>query len=214
MKNPLYPVFIKLHQLELLLVGAGEVGFEKLSFILKSSPDANISIVAPEISPKIKNLLQSGDFKVQIFHKKFEASDVQGKNLVIAATDISDLNREVQRIAKQKGVLVNVADTPDLCDFYLGAIVTRGNLKVAISTNGRSPTFAKRFRQILETTLPEETADLLKHLKVIRDRLTGDFKYKVKKLNAITATLIGAESPDLCHSCPYKTAPFENEKVM
>ena len=85
---------------------------------------------------------------------------------------------------------MNVADTPDLCDFYMGSIVTRGSLKVAISTNGKSPTFAKRFRQVLEEILPHDTDDLLRNLKVIRDRLKGGFEYKVKELNRITSTLV------------------------
>ena len=203
MQNPLYPVFIKLHQLEMLIVGAGQVGHEKLSFILKSSPEANITVVAPWVSPEVAELLEGGDFNVNIIKKEFEPSDMEGKDLAIAATDIKELNRQVQQVAKANKVLVNVADTPALCDFYLGSIVTRGNLKVAISTNGKSPTFAKRFRQMLEATLPMDTGDLLKNLKVIRDRLTGDFRYKVRKLNAVTSSLVD-DTADLCEDCPCK----------
>ncbi|MFK7984277.1 MAG: bifunctional precorrin-2 dehydrogenase/sirohydrochlorin ferrochelatase [Saprospiraceae bacterium] len=203
MQNPLYPVFIKLHQLEMLIVGAGQVGHEKLSFILKSSPEANITVVAPWVSSEVAELLEGGDFNVKIIKKEFEPSDMEGKDLAIAATDIKELNRQVQQVAKANKVLVNVADTPALCDFYLGSIVTRGNLKVAISTNGKSPTFAKRFRQMLEATLPMDTGDLLKNLKVIRDRLTGDFRYKVRKLNAVTSSLVD-DTADLCGDCPCK----------
>jgi len=81
---------------------------------------------------------------------------------------------------------VNVADTPDLCDFYLGGIVTKGNLKIAISTNGKSPTAAKRLRQLLEEVLPEEIDDLLDNLNAYRDTLKGDSEYKVKAMNEIT----------------------------
>ena len=203
MQNPLYPVFIKLHQLEMLIVGAGEVGYEKMSFILKSSPEANITVVAPWVSPEVTKLLEGKDYNVKIIKKEFEASDMEGKDIAIAATNIKALNKEVQQIAKANKVLVNVADTPALCDFYLGSIVTRGNLKVAISTNGKSPTFAKRFRQMLEATLPMDTGGLLKNLKIIRDRLTGDFKYKVKKLNAVTSSLVD-DTAELCGDCPCK----------
>ena len=85
---------------------------------------------------------------------------------------------------------MNVADNPPLCDFYMGSIVTRGDLKVAISTNGKSPTFSKRFRQLLEDILPNETSELLDNLKVFRDQLKGDFEQKVKDLNHLTKTLI------------------------
>ena len=189
--NPLYPIFLKLHTLDLLIVGAGAVGFEKLSFILKSSPDARITMVAPWVSEEVQNLLIDNPHnKVKILQREFEAEDVAGKDMVIAATDISELNRRVHKIAKAFGVLVNVADTPALCDFYLGSIVTRGNLKVAVSTNGQSPTFAKRFRQVLEDILPENTDGLLTNLKIIRDRLKGDFASKVQQLNDLTETLV------------------------
>ena len=83
-----------------------------------------------------------------------------------------------------------MADTPDLCDFYLGGIVTKGNLKVAISTNGKSPTAAKRLRQLLEDVLPEELDDLLDNLNAYRETLKGDFEYKVKAMNEITEGLV------------------------
>jgi len=189
-KNPLYPVFLKLQNLRMLVVGAGEVGYEKLFFILKSSPDANITVVAPWVSPELEELLSSGIYKVEIIKKAFAVSDISGHDLIVAATNIRTLNHEVQRAAKAAGKLINVADTPELCDFYLGSIVTRGPLKVAISTNGQSPTFAKRFRQVLEATLPEDVGDLLDNLKEIRDQLTGDFNAKVKALNEVTASLL------------------------
>jgi len=192
-RNPLYPIFLKLHQLNMLIVGAGEVGYEKLSFILKSSPDAKITVVATWINPELKSLLAQKDYNVTIHLRPFEVSDVEGHDLIVAATNDRSLNEQVQKAAKAKGKLINVADTPDLCDFYLGSIVTRGPLKVAISTNGKSPTFAKRFRQLLEEILPTEVEDLINNLKVYRDRLVGDFDEKVKKLNEATASLLDKE---------------------
>lgn len=190
-QNPLYPIFLKLHQLKMLIVGAGEVGAEKLSFILKSSPEAKITIIAKAVLPPVQILLKNNpNADVTIIQKEFEVTDANGFDLIIAATNFKDVNIQVQQSAKLYKTLVNVADTPDLCDFYLGAIVTRGNLKVAISTNGQSPTFAKRFRQLLEEVLPRETDDLLNNLKVIRDNLKGNFTSKVKALNEITASLI------------------------
>lgn len=190
-QNPLYPIFLKLHQLEMLIVGAGEVGAEKLSFILKSSPEAKITIIAKAVLPPVQILLKNNpNADVTIIQKEFEVTDANGFDLIIAATNFKDVNIQVQQSAKLYKTLVNVADTPDLCDFYLGAIVTRGNLKVAISTNGQSPTFAKRFRQLLEEVLPRETDDLLNNLRVIRDNLKGNFTSKVKALNEITASLI------------------------
>jgi len=142
-QNPLYPIFIKLHQIEVLIVGAGEVGLEKLSFMLKSSPNANVTVVATWAKDEVAELIARHP-SVTFVQKAYESTDVIGKNLIIAATCFEELNREIRADGKALGILVNVADTPDLCDFYLGGIVTKGDLKIAISTNGKSPTFAKR----------------------------------------------------------------------
>ena len=193
--NTLYPIFLKLHQLKVLIVGAGEVGCEKLTFMLKSSPDADISVVAKEVLPPVQELLlKYPDTRINIKLKAFEAKDVEGFDLVIAATNFKDLNEEVRNAAKAAGALVNVADTPALCDFYLGSIVTRGDLKVAISTNGKSPTFAKRFRQWLEQALPNETSHLLQSLHQYRNTLSRDFNAKVKALNTATQSLLQQSS--------------------
>ena len=202
--NQLYPVFLKLHELRLLIVGAGVVGHEKLSFILKSSPNARITMVAPEVNAAVSDLLaQRPEARVVLVRRKFMRQDVRNADLIIAATDLPMLNRRVRDAAKAAGKLVNVADTPDLCDFYLGSIVTRGDLKIAISTNGQSPTFAKRFRQLLEEILPVETTELLTHLRTVRDRLGGDFAEKVRALNRLTASLVrhGARTTH-CVGCP------------
>ena len=192
MANPLYPVFLKLHQLQTLVVGAGVVGHEKLSLLLKSSPRAQLTVVAPEVSAPVRALLVRYPH-VRLLERPFAADDLEGMDLVIAATGLPALGAEVRREARARGVLVNVADTPQACDFYLGAIVTRGDLKVAISTNGRSPTFARRFRELLEESLPEDVDELLVHLHALRQRMQGDFASKVAQLNQLTAGLLASD---------------------
>lgn len=188
--NTLYPVFMKMNRLRLLIVGAGEVGKEKLHFLLKSSPDAQITVMAPDIAPEIMDLFQNTDYHISLIKTPFDPSVVKQFDLIIAATNIHSLNKEVYDAAKAHDKIINVADTPHLCDFYMGSIVTRGDLKVAISTNGKSPTFAKRFRQWLEANLPEETEELLPNLKKIRDQLKTSFAEKVSYLNEVTKSLI------------------------
>ncbi|WP_116125977.1 bifunctional precorrin-2 dehydrogenase/sirohydrochlorin ferrochelatase [Lewinella sp. IMCC34183] len=226
MTNPLYPAFFRLDRLEMLVVGAGQVGEEKLSFILKSSPNARVSVVAPWMGEELTALLDryeseagtqvpggggstgntgfgnetpagtwhtAAGGRVTWYRRQFRPDDVQPVDLVVAATNFPEVNRAVWEAAKAARRLANIADTPALCDFYLGSIVTRGPLKVAISTNGQSPTFAKRFRQWLEAELPEgETTELIDNLKVFRDRLTGDFQSKVRELNSLTAGLLAS----------------------
>ncbi len=192
-KNQLYPIFIKLEQLQLLLVGGGNVGLEKLHSLLANSPEAKITIVAPEVKEEIRRLVYKHP-SCKIFQREFQQQDLDDKDLVILATDRRDLHEEIKQSATEKGILVNVADTPELCDFYLSSIVQKGNLKIAISTNGKSPTAAKRIREVLHEALPGELDDVIENLHKVRSKLNGNFEYKVKKLNKITEILIEKES--------------------
>lgn len=185
--NQLFPVFLKLDKLHTLIVGAGEVGLEKVGLMFKHADNAIITIVAPEVKEEIKRLQSQYPDQINIIERKFETRDLEGKDVLIIATAFNDLNKEIHSIAKEKGLVVNVADTPDLCDFYLSSVVKKGDLKIAISSNGKSPTLTKRMRELLEDVLPDEIDELLENLKQIRDQLKGDFEYKVKKLDEITS---------------------------
>lgn len=188
-QNQLFPIFTKVHQLDLLIVGGGNVAEEKLFFLLKNSPKANVTLIAPQIKQEIL-LLAEGYENVKLIEREIRDNDLKNKDLILIATDDHDLNKRLHQLAKVEKTLVNVADTPHLCDFYLGSVVTKGDLKIAISTNGKSPTFAKRFRMVLEEILPDELPEIINQLKSIRDQLKGDFNNKVKRLNEITAGLI------------------------
>lgn len=189
--NTLYPIFLKLHELNTIIIGGGEVGFEKLSFMLASSPQANITLLAQEVKPAIYQLLnQQTHHHITIVQKLFQPFDLHGFNLAVAATNNPQLNAQICAAAKQLNILVNVADTPHLCDFYLGSIVNKGNLKIAISTNGLSPTFAKRLRQVLQEALPDDLDQLLHNLHTVRNRLQGNFTHKAQQLNQLTQTLV------------------------
>lgn len=187
--NELFPIFLKLQNFHTLLVGGGNVGLEKLNAMLTNSPQARITVVADRILEEVKTLVQAHS-SVKIIERKFEDADLDTAELVILATDNPDLHRYIRNLAKEKGLLVNVADTPDLCDFYLSSIVKKGNLKIAISTNGKSPTLAKRIKEILNQNIPAEIDDTLEQLSRLRKTLNGDFSSKVKALNQATASLV------------------------
>jgi len=189
MKNQLYPVFLKLEQLNILLVGAGNVGVEKLHSLLSNSPEAKITIVAPGVKEEVRRLVYKHP-SCTIIQRQFEEGDMDEKELVILATDDNKLHAYIRKLATEKKILINVADTPDLCDFYLGSIVQKGNLKIAISTNGKSPTAAKRIKEVLHEALPGELDDVIENLHKVRNKLNGNFEYKVKKLNDITRILV------------------------
>jgi uncharacterized protein len=192
--NNLYPVFLKLDHLRVLVVGAGFVGEEKLQSLLKTAPDAKVTVVATDISDAIRKMtvLHAGLILLQ---KPFEAADLFEKDVVIAATNDKFLNSQVKQAASDAGILANIADTPELCDFYLGSIVNKGDLKIAISTNGKSPTVAKRIKEVLNDAIPPEMDDVLNNMQTLRLSLNGNFADKVKKLNEITGVLVADAAP-------------------
>lgn len=193
-KNQLYPVFLKLEKLHVLLVGGGNVALEKLGSLLGNAPHTSITIVAPLLREELKTYVEAFP-NVKLVNRSFEDDDLNGKELVICATDNKELHCYIKQIANEKNLLVNVADTPELCDFYLGSIVQKGQLKIAISTNGKSPTVAKRIKELLNDAMPDELDEMLENLHKVRSKLNGNFEEKVKKMNAITKTLIEKESP-------------------
>ena len=186
-RNNLFPVFLKLESLETLIVGGGNVGLEKLKAVLTNSPAAKVSLVARTISDSIKALAAQYE-NVKLFERNFKLWDMWNKDLLILATDNRNLHETIRKFARSRRILVNVADTPDLCYFNLGSVVTKGNLKIGVSTNGKSPTISKRIREYLEEALPEETNELLDNMNKIRDQIKGDFNEKVKVLNEVTSS--------------------------
>ncbi len=186
--NTLFPIFVKAENLHTLIVGGGYVGLEKLTALLGNSPNGRITLVAPEIRSEIQELAQKYP-KLELIQEPYHELFLADKDLVIVGTNDKNINRQVQADCKSKRILVNVADTPDLCDFYLSSVVKKGDLKIAISTNGKSPTFAKRFREVLEDILPDSLQETLDNLTAIRNQLKGDFVQKMEKLNEITKVL-------------------------
>ena len=187
-QNELFPIFLKLNTLDVLLVGGGNVGLEKISAMLQNSPEARITVVAPMILDSLREYIRHFE-QVQIIEREFQEQDLDNRDLVILATDNPQLHATIKATTKQRRILCNVADTPHLCDFYLGSIVQKGDLKIGISTNGKSPTFAKRFREILTDILPDSLQETLDNLQAIRNKLKGDFEEKVEKLNEITKVM-------------------------
>lgn len=191
-RNELYPVFLKLHNLSVLIVGGGNVGLEKLSFLLKSSPNANVEVVATRFLPELVTLADKHDM-VTLTQKKFKKKMLKKRHMVIACTDDLEVNKRIYDLSRERYLICNIADTPDLCDYYLGGIVTKGNVKIAISTNGKSPTTAKRLREFFEEVIPEDINKMVENLNEYRKTLKGDFEDKVQKMNEITASLKNKE---------------------
>lgn len=193
--NPLFPVFLKLNALHTVVIGAGNVGLEKLSAIYHNSSEARVTVIALSVLPEVYDLAAE-HAGLTILEKAFTDDDLDTADVVIAATNDGKLNNFIRQSAHDRKLLINVADKPELCDFYLGSIVQKGDLKIAISTNGKSPTIAKRLKDVLNEGLPDELDITLQQMSVLRNSLTGDFTSKVKKLNKVTAVLVEPKQVD------------------
>lgn len=193
--NNLFPVFLKLEQMRLLIVGGGKVALEKLNAVSHNSPATKITLVAISISEAIRQMADNNP-NLQLTQRLYQAEDLENADLVIVAVNDRATSEQIHADAKAKAKLVNIADTPDLCDFYLGSIVTKGNLKIAISTNGKSPTIAKRLKEVISDALPDQVDGLLDNMNMLRGKLKGNLAEKISKLNEITRMLVTGDKQE------------------
>jgi len=163
----LFPAFLKLAGRKCLVVGAGPVAEEKIEGLRQSG--AQLCVVAPEATPRISELARKK--KISWAKREFRPSDFSGVFLVVAATSSPALHAQIHREARRRGVLCNVVDDPEHCDFYYGSVVRRGELQIAISTAGHSPALAQRLRKKLELEVGEEYEQWLEEIGAARKRL-------------------------------------------
>lgn len=187
--NQLFPVFLKLEKFRVLIVGGGAVGLEKLTAIVNNAPTTHVRIVSLSFIDELKSLAAPYE-NIQLIERKFESADLNNADVLITALSDHALSEAICAEARTRKILVNAADKPDLCDFYLGSIVQKGNLKIAISTNGKSPTMAKRLKEWLNHVLPDQLNDTLESLHAVREQLRGDLKSKIDRLNDITREMM------------------------
>jgi precorrin-2 dehydrogenase/sirohydrochlorin ferrochelatase len=139
-------MFVKLEGKRCLVVGAGKVGEPKIGGLIETG--ARVHVVALEASEAVHQWARTGRITLEI--RAFTPADLDGTFLAIVATASRDLNSSIYHQAQQRGILCNVVDVPEYCDFYYPAVVRRGDLQIAISTNGQSPSLAQKLRQQLE----------------------------------------------------------------
>lgn len=173
-----YPIYLDIQNRNCLVVGGGSVGTRKVLMLLNCGAD--VTVVSPVATKKLRELSNNGTVKLK--ERPFETSDLDGRFLVIGATDNEDLNRQIHTEAERRGLLCNIADRPETCNFILPSIVNRGDLIIAISTSGKSPAFAKKMRKQLEKEFGEEYAQFLNLMGAIRKKmLSEDHKPEVHK---------------------------------
>jgi len=187
--NELFPIFLKVNQLQILLIGGGAVAEEKLHFLLKNSPNAQVHIVTKTANKQVRKYAFDND-NVTLELREVSLTELSNYQLIIAATNDPDLNNQLRQTANQQKLLLNVADKSQLCDFYLSGVVTKGDLKLAISTNGKSPIMARRLREFFEAELPENLDEIINELQQLRLKLNGSFNQKLTVLSELTNQLI------------------------
>src|SRR6187551_1018944 len=166
-----FPVFLDLKNRRCLLVGGGDVATRKGRMLAKAG--AVLRVVAPEVSGELRELVaqQQGELLL----REYQTSDMNDCVLVVAATDIYDLNETISADAKQKNIPVNVVDTPALCTYITPAIIDRSPLMIAISSGGEAPVLARLVRAKLEALIPASYGKLAQIASKWRDRIKTRF---------------------------------------
>jgi len=144
--SSLFPMFMKLDGKRCLVDGAGNVGEPKIGGLIDTG--ARVHVIALEANAAVNAWATAGKIALEL--RAFAAEDLDGTFLAVVATASRALNGSIYREAQHRGVLCNVVDDPEYCDFYYPAVVRRGDLQIAISTNGRSPSLSQKLRQQLE----------------------------------------------------------------
>ena len=165
-----YPVNLDIRNRKCLVVGGGTVGTRKVMTLLNCG--AKVTVVSSDVAEKLQELSDSDAIKLE--KRPFQISDLDQMFLVIGATDNPELNRQIHAEAERLGMLCNIADRPEDCNFILPAIVNRDDLIIAISTSGKSPAFAKKIRKDLEKVFGSEYAEFLKLMGNIRNKLLSE----------------------------------------
>ena len=167
-----YPVNLDVKNRPCLVVGGGSVAERKVNTLLDC--DARVTVVTTEATDHLKKLASEG--RIELIVRSYQAGDLAGRFLVIGATDNEEVNQQVSNDAAGRGLLCNIADRPEACNFVLPAIVRQGDLMIAISTSNKSPAVARRVRETLEKEFGPEYADLLNLMGAIRQKLLAQAK--------------------------------------
>jgi precorrin-2 dehydrogenase / sirohydrochlorin ferrochelatase len=196
----LFPMFLKLEGRQALVVGAGRIGEPKIGGLLETG--AHIRVVSIDASPAVREWARAGKLELEL--RAFTAADLDGAFLAVVASNSRTLNERVYHEAQRRGVLCNVVDVPDLCDFFYPAVVRRGDLQIAVSTAGQSPSLAQKIRQQLEKQFGPGYATWVAELGETRRLILASDLDKERKLDllhslasreALEAAL--AETPEL-----------------
>lgn len=207
--NPYYPVFIKVKNKAILVVGGGKVAERKVHALLEHG--GRVTVVSPELTPKLQEWAAQG--RMSWRRRRFAAADLDGVRLAICATNDEAVNRQVAEEANARRIWLNVVDKPDLCDFIVPSAVRRGDLTVAISTGGSSPALAKKIRHELEAYFGPEYALFLALLRKVRPCIQRDIALESKRMD-IFSELARSSALGLMGAGRMKEAGVEVRQIL
>jgi len=167
-----HPIFLDLRDRPVVVIGGGRVGERKIDALIEAG--AHVTVISPEVTARIRRWAEAG--RVRLERRRYQAGDLRGARVAYVAIGDPEANRAAREEADAERVWLNIADEPALCDFFAPAVVRRGHLTVAISTDGTSPALAARLRKKLERDLGSEYADILEKLADLRARCRAEGK--------------------------------------
>lgn len=158
-----FPFFVDVEKLHGVIIGGGHVALEKVERLVTFTN--NLTLIAPDIRSEIRRY--EG---IELIEEEYKSGHLDTADYVIAATDIRTLNEQVYKDAKARGLLINVVDVPDKCDFIFPSVVKRGKLVVGVSSSGAGPQVAIRLRKEIEKIIPDDIESILDFLAEERVR--------------------------------------------
>ncbi len=172
-----FPILIDLTEFKAVVIGGGKVSTRKVKNLLEfeCKPD----IISPEVIDELKKIIEQN--KLNFFQKKYEYGDLKNYNLVFASTGNSDVDLMIEEECKELGILLNVADVPDLCNFIVPANIKRGYLTLSLASQGNSPFLVKYLKNKIDKTIPEEYSLISELAKDLRNYLMNDIRFPDEK---------------------------------
>jgi siroheme synthase-like protein len=165
--NPYYPLFLNVKAMKCIVIGGGLIALRKVKDLLEHCAD--ITVVSPYTCKGIDELSAQG--KIRVLKRKYQMGDLEGSYLAVVATGDRSLNKKVVNEAKEKKVLLNIVDDPELSDFIVPSVLHRGDVSIAVSTGGRSPALARKIRAGLEFYFADEYSALALLVNGVRTEL-------------------------------------------
>ncbi|WP_432401678.1 precorrin-2 dehydrogenase/sirohydrochlorin ferrochelatase family protein [Wukongibacter sp. M2B1] len=180
-----YPIMLNIKGKSCKVIGGGRVAERKVTDLLKA--DSIVTVISPFITEKLLKYYNDG--KINLIEREYRYGDLNGSHLVYAATDDREVNETCLKECREKGILLNVVDKPDMCDFIVPSKITRGDLTITVSTNGKSPMLSSKIRKELENLFTEEYGDYLEILGDIREKVKADIQ-NIEKRRKVFRSLV------------------------